>query len=278
MNIKYIPVSDPRNHVNYGELVDLWFLDKRVEIAVQMNPEKTKPGSERYEWTRGLIEFLQTKHNRYNFALHINGSWCKDIFNGNIPPELKPLFYASKSYDGSPVVGRIQLNFPKNNTVKFKKLESGRMKLVPSTNNDFVFNPYNLKSVIDFFPTQDFIIQYNADTRGMVDMLDKTGAKFQLLFDDSRGLGIPAGTWCEPVYPGRHLQGYAGGLTPETVAENLDKIAKVAGKHPTWTDVEGGIQLPTGEFKPNGDPIKLFNSARAAQYINNILAWEQKHR
>lgn len=258
MNLKYITVSDPRNHINYNELVDLWFLDKRVEIAVQMNPEKTKPGSERYEWTRGLIEFLKNKRDWRNFALHINGSWCQDIFNGNIPPELKSLFYASKPNGSSPIVGRIQLNFPKGKTIDF--------------------NPYKLKSVIDSFTTQDFIIQYNADTRGMVDMLDKTGAKFQLLFDDSRGLGIPAGTWCEPVYPDRHLQGYAGGLTPETVAENLDKIAQVAGKHPTWTDVEGGIQLPTDEFKPDGKQIKLFNSARAAQYIQNTLSWEQKHR
>lgn len=258
MNIRYITCSDPRNHNTHDEMFDLWKIDPRVEIAVQMHPGKVSPDTERYKWIRQLVDILYIRKQEYNLAIHVNNDWCDDICNGKIPCALEPLFNASSYYKSRPLVQRVQLNMPKNTAENF--------------------NPQKLKSVINAYNDKEFIIQYKPTTVNAVQQLHKTGAQFSLLFDESGGRSESPESWQKPVYGPEHLQGYAGGLTPETVAENLDKIAKVAGKHPTWTDVEGGVQLPTGEFKPDGKPIKLFNSARAAQYINNILAWEQKHR
>lgn len=250
MNIKYITCSDPRNHNSHDELFDLWRMDPRVEIAVQMHPGKVSADTERYKWIKQLVEKLQDYpfvSRTCNLAIHVNNNWCDDICNGKIPDELKPLFRARYKSTFKHIIGRIQLNMPQKTADNF--------------------NPQKLKPVIDFYDKQDFIIQYNARTKDAVDELHKTGAKFQLLFDASGGRGIDVTTWCAPVFPGKHMQGYSGGLSQENVAENLNKIAMVAGNYSIWTDAEG--KLKTDD---------KFDPMRAKQYITNALAWEQKHR
>lgn len=255
MNIRYITCSDPRNHNTVYELCDLWDIDPRVEIAVQMHPNKVSPGTERYEWIKDVFHVLYGFPHK-NLAIHVNNDWCDDICNGKIPDELKMLFDA---YNCSlqPIVGRIQLNMPQKTADNF--------------------NPAKLNRIINEYKNKEFIIQYNARTQNAVQQLHKIGANFSLLFDASGGRGESPKSWQKPVYPVFHQQGYAGGLKPENVDTELDKIAKVAAQFPTWIDAEGGLQTPTGELKPDGTPIKLFDAARAAAYIKNALAWEQKH-
>ena len=247
MNIKYITCSDPRNYNSHDELFDLWNLDKRVEIAVQMHPGKVSPDTERYNWIKQLVDkiYPMPLWAKPNLAIHVNCDWCDEICNGKIPRALEPLFNACSYYSFSPIVGRIQLNMPQKTADNF--------------------DAQKLKSLIDCFPTQDFIIQYNTRTQNAVNELHKAGAKFQLLFDASGGRGIDAATWCAPVFPGKHMQGYSGGLSPENIQDNLNKISAVADSHTIWLDAEG--KLKTDD---------RFDVKRAAAYIKNVLAWEQK--
>ena len=250
MNIKYITCSDPRNHNSYDELFDLWKIDPRVEIAVQMHPGKVSADTERYNWIKQLVDMMSdsiTIQDVCNLAIHVNNDWCDEICNGKIPDELKPLFRARYKSTFKHVVKRIQLNMPQKTADNF--------------------NPQKLKPVFDFYDKQDFIIQYNARTKDAVDAVHKTGAKFQLLFDASGGRGIDAKTWQAPIYPNKHMQGYSGGLSPENIAGNLNQISNVAGNHTIWVDAEG--KLKTDD---------KFDPKRAAEYIKNTLAWEQKHR
>lgn len=247
MNIKYITCSDPRNYNAIYELFDLWDIDPRVEIAVQMHPGKVSPGTERYNWIKDLFHALYGYNE--NLAIHVNNDWCDDICNGKVPDELKPFFHATNDHC-KPIVKRIQLNMPQKTADNF--------------------NPQKLKSVIDYYSEyhdKDFIIQYNMRTKNAAEQLHKTRAKFQLLFDASGGKGELPRAWQSPVYPIFHQQGYAGGLRPENVSENLDKISNVAGVFPTWIDAEGGLKTDD-----------KFDAKRAAEYIRNTLAWEQKHR
>ena len=258
MNLKYITCSDPRNYNKISDLYDLWDIDPRVEIAVQMHQGKVSPDTERYNWIRALVDSLYIRKPEYNLAIHVNNDWCDDICNGIIPAALEPLFNASSYYKSRPLVQRIQLNMPKHTAENF--------------------NAQKLKPVINAYNDKEFIIQYNARTQNAVQQLHKTGANFSLLFDESGGRSESPESWQKPVYGPEHLQGYAGGLKPETVGTELDKIVKVARNRDIWVDIEGGVQKPTGELKPDGKPIKLFHAPFAAEYIRNVLAWEQKHR
>lgn len=247
MELRYITCSDPRNYNTFTELEDLWYIDNRVELAVQMHPGKVSPDTERYNWVRQLVDCLYGKHREYKFAIHVNCDWCDDICNGNIPVALKPLFDVANYYTGKPVVGRIQLNMPE------KTAEN--------------FNAQKLKPVIESYGDKEFILQYNTRTANSVEQLHKTGAKFSLLFDASGGRGIDAENWRAPIYPEEHPMGYSGGLSPENVTDNLDKIKTVAGDNKIWIDAEGKLKQDD-----------KFDFNRAAKYICNTLKWEAKQR
>lgn len=60
-----------------------------------------------------------------------------------------------------------------------------------------------------------------------------------VLFDASGGRGVAATQW-PMVIPGKAC-GYAGGLSPENVGSELDKIAQVAGEA-FWIDMEGRLR------------------------------------
>lgn len=247
MNLKYITCSDPRNYNTIYELFDLWDIDPRVEIAVQMHPGKVSPDTERYKWIRALVDSLYIRKPEYNLAIHVNNDWCDDICNGVIPNALEPLFNASSYYKSRPLVQRIQLNMPQ------KTAEN--------------FNAKKLKPVIDSYNDKEFIIQYKPTTVAAVDALHKSGAKFSLLFDESGGTGRDAGVWRAPIFPGQHPMGYSGGMSPENVADNLTKIKSVAGAHAIWIDAEGKLKRDD-----------KFDVARAKQYIQNALRWDEKQR
>ena len=247
MRIKYITCSDPRNYNSFDDLMDLWCIDARVEIAVQMHLGKVSPNTERYNWIREVIDNLSYRRYTPNLAIHVNNDWCDEICNGHIPDALKPLFDEFIIFEGTPVVSRIQLNMPQKTADNF--------------------NAQKLKNVIESYEDKDFIIQYNPRTEYAVKKLQKSGARFDLLFDESGGRGIDAENFRAPIFSKAHPQGYSGGLSPENISDNLDKIKQVAGKHTIWVDAEGKLKTDN-----------KFDVSRAAQYIKNTLAWVQKHR
>ncbi len=247
MKLEYITCSDPRNYNHFDDLMDLWCIDNRVEIAVQMHPGKVSPGTDRYNWIKEIVDNLS--HRRYTpkFAIHVNNDWCDDICNGNIPAALEPLFNTVSVFSFLPIVGRIQLNMPQ------KTAEN--------------FNPQKLKNVIEYYSDKDFIIQYKPTTVNAVEQLHKIRLPFSLLFDESGGNAVENKNIRAPIY-NNVPTGWSGGFGPDNIQEKLNQIHRVApyAKH-SWIDAEG--KLKTDD---------KFDPMRAKQYITNALAWEQKHR
>lgn len=65
-------------------------------------------------------------------------------------------------------------------------------------------------------------------------------ANCDVLFDESAGRGVETTQWPQPI--AGKLCGYAGGLTPDNIADNLAKIDQVAGNRDVWIDMESGIR------------------------------------
>lgn len=71
---------------------------------------------------------------------------------------------------------------------------------------------------------------------------------YNFLYDASGGRGTEIQS-VQPPIP-NHLTGYAGGLTPENIAENLGLIGQVANtmpitignETPVWIDTETGVR------------------------------------
>lgn len=247
MQLKYITCSDPREFNNINDIISLGNISPLVEIAVQSHPSKMSPGMPRFQWFQELILQVATnKSSKINLAMHVNREYCDTICRfGEIPIEIKQFFdFADEK--GNPIVKRIQLNMPKDaaENINIKKLSE----------------------LISNRPTQEFILQYNDKTKDIVHRIGQTATKFSVLYDASGGCGLLPSAWEKPVFQ-NHFQGYAGGISPDNVTYNLDKIDSVVWekKRPIWIDAEG-------KLKQND----MFNIDLAKKYIQNALNWRKQ--
>jgi hypothetical protein len=93
--------------------------------------------------------------------------------------------------------------------------------------------------------TQRVIVQCSSKNKDWIEGASEDGHRFDVLFDDSGGRGELAESW--PYAFDRVFCGYAGGLGPETVAEELGSIQHAAHGRPFWIDMEGRIRSDNGD-------------------------------
>lgn len=247
MNLRYITCSDPRENLSPISVVDLLRSSPLAELGIQAHPSAMAHGKPRYVWTQRVCEIAKDSRTPVNIALHVNYKWCDEICSGVVPSEIKSFLKHKNSYNFQPVVSRIQLN------------------IGDYTNK---FDAEKLARVIKSWKKFEVILPYNKYTQSKIEELKKTGAQFSLLFDGSYGAGVSPEKWDKPAYDDVAF-GYAGGLSPFNVRDNLDKISGVLpADYDTWIDAEGRLRdITTGAMD-----ISL-----AREYLNNALAWHKQH-
>lgn len=89
------------------------------------------------------------------------------------------------------------------------------------------------------FESKEFIFQLDGANNSVVEFakmyMDVNG-----LFDMSHGAGVLPGTWPQPLM-GMNC-GYAGGMSPTNVEENIQKIEKLGGNQEFWIDMETHVR------------------------------------
>ena len=246
MNLRYITCSDPRAHLAVVDVMH--FLKKYpiVELGVQASPGAMSFGRPRNIWFDLIAHSASVSRIQVNVAVHVNYQWCDDMCSGKIPGEIQNWMRLRNISDNKPSIRRWQLNIG-DRTERF--------------------DANAIAKLIRTHPENEFIFPYNDGVKDKIDALYKTGAKFSLLYDSSYGYGISPDKWNGPVYPDIPM-GYAGGLSPENVADNLNKISKIVPKnYTTWIDAEGRLMKPG---------TREFDLERARDYIQNALAWQHK--
>jgi hypothetical protein len=90
---------------------------------------------------------------------------------------------------------------------------------------------------------KQFIIQLDAVNDHILDAAFARKLNVAGLFDGSHGAGVLPADWLSPRYKDVYY-GYAGGLGPENVVEQVGKIAKAAAWHKPgfWIDMEGRVR------------------------------------
>ncbi len=155
----------------------------------------------------GLLKSLEI---HVNVALHICGGGVPGLIAGE--PEVSRL--ASLVSERG---GRIQLNFnSKKGTVHTPDLRRTIEKLAPmrvitqhNRNNAYLWSEVPLQN-------------------------------HQSLFDSSGGNGVKCKVWPNPL---PSYCGYAGGLGPGSMSDDLDNIATVAQGREIWIDMEGRLRI-----------------------------------
>lgn len=207
---------------------DLWSLSMRfpfVEWGILYS--NNRQGDGRYpsfEWINALVKkngAPAVRGKLPNFALHICGGAVHEFIAD-----------PHGSAVGKVVSGggfqRVQLNF----NIQRKSIDM-----------------VNLRRALDLCRAKTIITQHNDNNQGVWRCLGGM-RNHAVLFDASGGSGRECAHWPEPLVksnPGLGEEeypvcGYAGGLGPDNVAENLLRIHAAADGHPYWIDMEGRLR------------------------------------
>ena len=205
MKLQYVSITGPDDKVFVEDLNAIAAEFPFVEWAILLLPgEEGTPRVPSQKW----IERFVTECETVNKAMHL----CGGAFLGFIEDrqDILNLMYGFK---------RVQLN-----------LEFG--------NVEGKYDVAALLKQIARYPEFEFIIQYTDKRKALLSGL-RDIPNHSILFDASAGRGVSPDAWPAPLEG--HFCGYAGGINPDNVAANLDKIA-AAGAQDTWIDMESGVR------------------------------------
>lgn len=220
MKIKYVTLTGADDSIDPADLIPLTEQYPFVEWAILFS--QSKSGVERYpslDWVDELVDQV-VPNRKINLSAHLCGKWCEDALKGEFT------FLREERY--AKAFNRIQLNMGKDRlqlAVKSKPLIDAAMSRVPQP----VIFGGNYK--------------YIAVTGGF---FEHTG--FLPLFDASGGRGVETKEWPKPFLDSDGAPiycGYAGGLGPDNIAEEVQRIADAAGDMTIWIDME--TKLRTGD-------------------------------
>lgn len=210
--LRYVSITGADDEVAPADLAALSREFPFAEWAVLLMPERM--GQSRFPsaaWIRDFAARPDAGHR----AMHLCGSAFLRFIVGD--PEILALMQG---------FSRVQLN-----------LEFGAV--------DGAYDPAALIGRIRAHPEFLFIIQYTEKRRDFLSRLDGI-AHHAVLFDASAGRGVSPNTWPAPL-PG-HDCGYAGGLGPDNIREELGRIAQAAGDAETWIDMESRVRTAEDRF------------------------------
>ncbi len=206
MKLKYVAITGADDGVTVDQLNSLASEFPFVEWALLFMPERM--GQNRFPSAEWLADF-NANYKGAHKAMHLCGSAFLR-FVENDPAILETI----KGFK------RIQLN------LEFGNAGDG-------------CDPQKLMTQIKAHPEHEFVIQYTDKRKNLLPELAKI-PNHALLFDGSAGAGVLPGSWPAPL--SGHFCGYAGGLKPDNILENIDKISKAAGNYETWIDMESGVR------------------------------------
>ncbi len=247
MKLKYITCAGVNEHTDIEDLFKLYAEFPIVEFGIQVSGRKCNYATPRWAWLKQLYAEVLNRKVALPLALHLNQDWVLGFCNGQVPAPLQELL-SWNNHLQKPMFQRVQLNF----------------KIGRDPKPDFMM----LENMIKQHGRQRFIFSYNdANALFINNFHARNGAIFDCVYDDSFGEGILPKFRKSPAF-GDVLQGYAGGLSPENVAEELNKIAKVLPeKSQFYLDAEGRLKGEDGHI----------SAEKCKAFINNALQWQKSH-
>lgn len=220
MKLKFVTLTGADDKTDPLAMLELSKKYKYAEWAILFS--QSKAGVPRYpsiDWVEKALPILSS----CNLSAHLCGKWVDDANKGHIT------FLDDE--DMFDAFDRVQLNMDKDKILKVLKWETDLW--------DCAFE----KPVILGGAYQKYKIHIPTDAF----MLHGVNP----LFDCSGGNGILAKEWPAPPlheYDSPLFCGYAGGLGPDNIEEELLKIEEVVGDAEIWVDMESKIRNRKDEF------------------------------
>lgn len=205
-NLKQITFTGADDTTDPKGMVELSQQFPFIEWGILVSRSQT--GMHRFpshDWIHELLRINTKLQTPLNLSMHVCGSWIRKLLLGEdeIPLSMEQF-------------QRVQLNF--------------HAERCPCNHLDFADA---LKKIGD----KQFIFQFDgAGGNKHMEAVQGLGINTAPLFDISGGRGILPEQWDEPLdVP---YQGYAGGLGPDNLEEQLPKILQAANGRNIWVDME----------------------------------------
>lgn len=206
MQLQYVSITGADDEVNVDDLSIIADQYPFVEWAILLMPEVA--GTLRFPSLSWIENFKRDYTGKYT-AMHLCGGAFLRFVEGD--PEI---LSAMKG------INRIQLN------LKFGGVEGK-------------YDTDALVARVKSSPEWQFILQYGHEKAGLLPLFEGV-PNHAVLFDESAGRGVSPESWDAPLEG--HFCGYAGGINPDNVQQNIDMIEKVADGYTTWIDMESGVR------------------------------------
>jgi hypothetical protein len=229
MNLMHVTLTGADNSVQPEQLAELSVKYPFVEWAILFS--KTRSGTPRYpswDWIVSLSKLVVSERNKLNImslSAHLCGGWVDDVLKGDFT-FLRDVSFAN-------VFDRIQLNMGKDRLEKAFSNDLLLKAVKSATDHRVIFGGnYSSVSVDEDFLYANYISP---------------------LFDASGGKGVETKEWPKPLNGQEGIRiahGYAGGLGPDNVAEELKRIKEVADNEIVtdrviWIDMETKLRTKT---------------------------------
>lgn len=231
--INTVTVTGADDSIDPGALVNLQQEYPFAEFALLLS--RNSMGMNRFPSHDWLMEMDKIgNHYKLNLAGHFCGGWVKEFYaNGEFPTDLEMDPYTL----GIPFE-RFQFN------------THGYRHLASEANVAKLLGEH-------FFGAQ-IIFQYDEINKHLLEYAkaSKCG-NYAALFDLSHGAGVLPSDWPKPL-DGVYC-GYAGGLSPYNLVENLEKIEPLMGNRRIWIDAETHLRSDM-DTKFDLDKVRAFLS------------------
>ena len=229
--IKQVTVTGADDSVTVKEMVEIQKQYPFVEWGILLS--KTSEGRSRFP-TQGWIERLCPFKYMLTLSGHVCGRWVRDICEG------KNTMYEDRSwFDG--LFGRYQLNFH----ACLHKIQHG----ISFTGT---LLSLNVKQVI---------FQFDEVNDDLLKVARKNHIDAVPLFDTSGGAGVLPQEWPMTM---NVYSGYAGGLSPENLVSEMERIEKVCDDGPIWIDAETRLR---------SDDDQQFDLEKVVRFLEEAKPW-----
>lgn len=216
MKIDILTLTGADNTVQQQPLHDLTAQFPFVEWGILLS--NTAEGKNRFpstEWICDLVAGYEHRKHKPQLSGHLCGRWVRDICAGNWS-------FLDDRPEFSGYFTRFQLNFH-SYLHKIKDMD----KFVEG------FKDPRLSFC------KQFIFQLDDVNNEILEVAQKNDINAAGLFDTSGGAGVLPKEWPESL---REYCGYAGGLGPQNLREQMELLDTVVGDRTVWVDMETHVR------------------------------------
>lgn len=213
-----VTITGADDKTSIDELLDLSLEFPFVEWGILLS--KRHEGTSRFPSRAWSDLFLaQAKLHHIHVAVHLCGAWVRELLMGNLQMSELP--------DIAAFADRIQIN----------------------THAEFHVSTVKMFDFMQAAADKTFIFQLDGINDHLFDAASTKRSDVAGLFDASHGAGVLPNSWPIPSVWAR-FYGYAGGLGPNNLAEQIPRIHQAAlhGVTDYWIDMEGRVRNYAGEF------------------------------